>query len=552
MNHSRPNILLAICDDLGYGDLSCHGNPLARTPRLDSLHHDGTRLTRYCSGPLCTAARARLMTGRCDYRTKAIDTYLGRAAIDPRERTVAEILRDAGYQTGLFGKWHLGDTGPSRPHHKGFEEALYHTGGGLQQPANLGRSSYFDPDLMHNGVLTPTQGYCTDVYTDAALAWLEQRHAERPWFCYWATNAPHDPLEIGDEWAQPYRDAGAPEPWARLYGMAANIDHNVGRLLDGLDRLGQAANTIVIFTSDHGPCAGTNVNGVQRYNAGLRGVKCQLYEGGIRVPCFVRWPGRVAAGRDLDRLANPIDWLPTLAQAAGAAVPTDRAIDGVSLLPLLTGQTDPADWPERWLTMQWHRGDQPQSRRHCAVVGQRHKWLCLDGQREELYDLASDPAEQHDLAAAQPALAAELRAVYDAWFADVSTSWAATPDEHYQPVPIPLGSSDENPVGLTRQDWRIDNRRESWDCDNPGWWPVRVEHPGPYRLTIDLPPGAEGTLTARCGGWQVQRLVPRGIATLAFEAVELPLGEQRFEIMIDTADGVLGPRCARLARLPLA
>lgn len=544
MRHRTPNLLLVICDDLAYGDLHCHGNPWTRTPHLDRLHHEGTRLTRYCSGPVCTPARACLMTGRHAYRTRAIDTYLGRSTIDPEERTLAEVLRDAGYATGLFGKWHLGDTYPSRPHDKGFAEALYHTGGGLQQPGNIGRRSYFDPDLMHNGRLRPCRGYCTDIFADAALEFID-RHRAEPWFCYLATNAPHSPFEIGENWVEPYRVDSLPEKWARVYGMVENIDHNVGRLLAQLDRLGLAEDTIVLFTSDHGPCGSAMVDGQHRFNAGLRGFKGELYEGGVRVPCLLRYPRAVPAGRDLDRLAAPIDWLPTFAGACGARTPDDRPIDGADLWPLLRGTVAPSDWPDRTIGMQWHRGDVPEKFRNAALLGQRWKWYSPhQSGRDELYDITADPGETHDLAATHPELVSRLREAYEAWFEDVSSTRGAGPAENYAPPPIHLGSAHENPTALTWQDWRLyDPGHEGWSAELPGWWPVRIETTGEYRITVDLTPVAQPqTLVFRCGEASLERPLLPGLETTALERVTLAEGEARLECYQRVGDAILGVR----------
>lgn len=550
MSTRRPNLLFVICDDLAYGDLSCHGNPYTQTTHLDQLHHDGTRLTHYCSGPLCTPARACLMTGRHAYRTRAFDTYLGRSIIDPDERTLAEVLRDAGYKTGLFGKWHLGDTYPSRPCDQGFNETLWHTGGGLQQPGNPGRNSYFDPDLMRDGKVEPTTGYCSDVYTDAALEFVE-RNASEPWFCYLAFNAPHSPFEIGEEWVEPHRTQDIPEKWARLYGMVENIDHNVGRMLAKLDELGLADDAIVVFTADHGPCPSATVDKEIRWNAGLRGLKGTMYEGGIRTAVLLRYPGKFAAGCDLDRLANPIDWLPTFASICGAEVPTDRAIDGVDLSPLLLGQTALSDWPDRLVGMQWHRGDVPQRGRNATMIGQRYKWYSpeLTG-RDELYDLVEDPSESRDISAEHPELVAEYKAAYDAWFDDVCSTRGSSPAENFAMPPIVLDAPDGEPVTLTWQDWRLYGDREGWNERFPGFWPVRVNEAGEFRIIVDLPGFSEDrTLVVKCGSFEVSRPAMTRVTTSAFGCVRLEAGDYNLEAYLEGGDERLGVKQVRVLKL---
>jgi arylsulfatase/arylsulfatase A len=526
----QPNIVFIICDDLAWGDLSSHGNPHCKTPELDRLRADSVRLTRYCSGPLCTPARAALFTGRHPYRTRAIDTYLGRSTIDPDERTLPELLRASGYATGLVGKWHLGDTYPSRPHDKGFQEALYHGSGGLTQPGNRGRNSYFDPDLMRNGQLVRTQGYCTDVFTDACLDFIAA-HRHEPFFAFVGFNAPHTPLHIAEEWLAPYRNSGLPDKWQRLYGMVANIDWNVGRILQRLDTLNLAENTIVVFTSDHGPCTGAQVDGQNRYNGGLRGQKGQMYEGGIRVPCFWRWKGRFPAGRDVDRLANPIDILPTL-----TTPPTDRKIDGRNLMPLLRGE--PVDWPDRSICMQWHRGDVPVRRRNAVNLRQRWKWYRPhESEPEQLFDIEADPFETNDLAAAHPDIVQTMCAEYDVWFDDVSS----TRPENYAPPPIVVGSPHENPTALTWQDWRLYGTEETWSQNNPGYWPVRVEHTGSYSLTIDLvPQETESTLVVQCGDFTKRIPIPSRWVIHAIGDALLRAGTHKFEAYLECAGRRIG------------
>jgi arylsulfatase/arylsulfatase A len=534
-----PNVLLIIMDDLAWGDLACHGNPYTRTPHLDQLHDESVRLTRYCSGPVCTPARAALMTGRHPYRTRAIDTYLGRSCMDPDEVTLAELFRDAGYRTCISGKWHLGDCYPMRAMDKGFEEALVHNGGGLMQPGNFGRDDYFDPELLHNGGITPTDGYCTDVFGDHAAAFIEA-HRDEPWFCYYATNAPHSPFQVPDAWAEPYRQMGLPETWARVYGMVENIDANVGKLRNTIDRLGLTDDTLVIYTSDHGPCGSAAVDGQDRWNGDLRGRKMQMYEGGVKVPCFWSLPDRIAGGRDVDRLANPIDVLPTLATLCGLKVPTGRIIDGVDLLPTLTGDDAPDDWPGRTVCLQWQRGDQPVRYRNAAAIEQQYKWLRPhESQPDELYDLIDDPAEQRNLASEQSEIVERLRGVYDRWFDDVSS----TRPDNYAPPRIVIGTPHENPTVLTRQDWRLyPGVEEAWDTEHPGYWPIRIAEAGRYRVRIAVPnPGQSAMVRFRCGGVERSETITRGWGTptkvVWFDELPLPAGEHDLEAWFNLDGG---------------
>ncbi len=490
----RPNIVLILCDDLAWGDVAAHGNAHLRTPNMDRLHAEGSHLTRYCSGPLCSPGRASVMTGRYHLRTRVLDTYCGRSIIDPDERTIAALLREAGYRTGAFGKWHLGDNYPSRACDLGFEDTLMHLAGGIGQPGdhieNFRRretqNSYFDAVYHRNGVPEQSRGYCTDVFADETIRFIRE-HRDEPFFAYLAPNAPHSPFEIDERWVEPYRRMGVCERHARVYGMVENIDMNVGRVLGVLDELGLAEDTIVIFTSDHGPCGSADDPEAEgesriRFNGGLRGKKGTLYEGGIRVPSLWRWPRRFDAGRDVDRLAHAIDMLPTLLEVAGVPLPDDRVIDGVSLLPLLTGQNEADPWPDREVFMQWHRGNMPVPRRNAAVITQQYKWYSvMEDQEAQLFDLEADPHEQHDLAGAMPDLATAMGSRYEAWLDEVG---ATRGPGTFDPQLIHLGTPHENPTFLSRNDWRLVDQ-EGWQRDDlRGVWHVKVTQGGPYAVTV--------------------------------------------------------------------
>lgn len=491
-----PNILAVMADDLAWGDLGVNGNPVIDTPHLDALAAAGARLTRYCSGPLCTPARASFMTGRYHQRTAAVDTYCGRSMMRADEVTLAHVLERAGYRTGCFGKWHLGDSYPTRAMDFGFQETLTHKTGGIgwpgDHPDNYARrgESYFDPVVFRNGTPERVEGYCTDIFTQATLDFVEA--GEGPFFAYLATNAPHTPLQTPDHLIDKYVNRGINDTHARLYAMVEGIDLAVGRLLARLEDLGRADDTIVIFTSDHGPCPSARwffgpADQQVRWNDGLRGEKGSLYEGGIRVPCLWRWPNHIPPGTQVGGVTSPIDVLPTLADLTGAPLPKTPHVDGLSLATALTtgatdstpaaeaaaaaaeplagtapgGGTTPGSTVEgRRLFMQWHRGDVGERYRNYAVITDRYKLhrpgqsltTPVDSVPDELYDLTTDPAETTNLAADRPEVAAELRAAYDAWFDDVSQD--APPS---RPWPrIVAGAPAESPTVLSRQDWRLD------------------------------------------------------------------------------------------------
>ena len=525
-----PNVLLVMTDDQGWGDLGCHGNEKIRTPNLDRLAAASVEMTRFYVQPVCAPTRACLMTGRYNYRTGVVDTYLGRAMMHADEVTVAEALGKAGYATGIFGKWHLGDNYPLRPIDQGFQTGVWHLGGGMSQPADPPDSrGYFDAIYQVDGQEKRLPGYCTDVFAEACIRFIEASR-DRPFFAYLPTNAPHTPLQVADTYWKPYSEAGLDEQTARVYGMIENIDENVGRILKRLDDLGLADRTLVIFLTDNGP------QQRNRYNGGLRAGKGTVYEAGIRVPLFVRWPGRLQAGRKIDRIAAHIDVMPTLLEVCGAAPPMGRKIDGTSLLPLWTGEA--GRWPDRTLFFQWHRGDVPQMYRDAAAVGQRWKLVMHlkgDEPRFELYDIAGDPGEKQDVADGHPDVVKRLRATYEAWFKDVSAT------RGYDPPRIHLGTEHENPVRLSRQDWR--GPKAGWGGKSLGYWEVHVARPGTYGVTFLFPPAKkERTAVFELGGTKHETQVPAGEDRSTFEQVSLKAGDGRLRARLEGDAQAVGVR----------
>jgi len=536
----RPNVILIMTDDQGHGDLGFHGNPVIRTPNTDALARQSTQFEYFHVSPVCAPTRASLMTGRYNYRTGIVDTYLGRAMMHNDEVTIAEMLSSAGYRTGIFGKWHLGDNYPLRPMEQGFHESLVHFGGGLCQPADPpGGNSYFDPLLSKNGKLTKTKGYCSDIYTDAAIDFIT-KNKNKPFFVYLPFNCPHTPLEVAEKDYMPYMemDLGidkfpaigngimhpkkySKEVTAKIYGMITNIDDNLGRLFARLDALNLRDNTIVIFLTDNGPQQ-------PRYNSGLKMRKGSTYDGGIRVPCFMRWPGKFKAGRKIDRIAAHIDIAPTLLEACGVKRPAKVKFDGRSLMPLLKG--DKAAWPDRTLCFQWHRGDEPEMYRACAARGQRYKIVqplgVVQGQawkpKFELYDMAEDPYEMHDIADKHPEIVARLKADYERWYKDVSGT------RGYAPPRIHLGTAHENPVMLTRQDWR--GPGATWRKDGSGYWEVHVARQGNYDITLicDKDKTADSAFVSLAGVKLQQKVTIEG-GRCTLKSVRLPAGPGRLE-----------------------
>jgi len=430
---AAPNIVFVITDDQGYGDLSCHGNPVLKTPNLDRLHNEGVRFTDFVVSPTCAPTRSALMTGRHEFRNGVTHTILERERLTLKATTLAQMLKSAGYRTGIFGKWHLGDEAEYQPGRRGFDEVFIHGCGGIGQsyPGSCGDApgnTYFSPAILHNNVFEKTDGYCTDVFFNQALSWISKSAGQQPFFAYIATNAPHGPLDVRPEDEARYASAGVASgaspvnrDVAKFFGMIANIDDNVGKLLAKLAELGIEKNTLVIFMNDNGGTVGTRV-----YNAGMRGAKATPWRGGTRAASFWRWPGTLQPA-DVNRLAAHIDVFPTLAEIAKVELsPEVRAqVEGRSLLKLLK---DPqGDWSERQLFThvgRWPKGADPNQSKYSNCGVRTSRWhlvsIAQPGEKNwQLFDLTNDPSERTNLAEKTPQVLAELETAYDSWWQSV-------------------------------------------------------------------------------------------------------------------------------------
>ncbi|MBX3437731.1 MAG: arylsulfatase [Planctomycetaceae bacterium] len=547
-----PNIVLIMSDDQGYGDFGATGNPLIETPNIDAMAARSASMDTFYVSPVCSPTRACLMTGRYNYRTRCIDTYMGRSMMDPDEVTIAEVLRDAGYATGIFGKWHLGDSYPLRAVDQGFEESLIHKGGGLAQPSEPleNQRRYTDAILFHNGEPVESHGFCTDVYFDAAMEFIDQAHAaHRRFFVYLPTNAPHGPFhDVPTELYEHYRkkDFSLLEPadgntdrrpadgdtLARIAAMITNIDQNVGRLFDHLGQMGITDNTIVIYMVDNGP-------NTQRYVGPFRGNKSNVYDGGIRSPFWMHWPAQLAAGAASSVPAAHIDVLPTLLDACGVAPPEGVDLDGRSFLPLLRGES--AERPERYLAIQSHRGNVPVRYHQFMIRDNRWKLLHasgfgneqFDGEPQfELYDLLADPGERVNLVAQHPAEAQRLQQAYDAWFDDVSQSRS----DNYAPPRILVGTSHENPTILTQQDWRIETKGDA------GHWDIQVTDAGDYDVTLLFNrPLDDGVAQIAFNDRVTNQQVKAGTTSVVFPKVSLAAGDATLEAIATKGDARRAP-----------
>lgn len=421
---SRPNIIMVITDDQGMGDLSCMGNEIVRTPHIDRFYEGATRFTDFQVSPTCAPTRAAMMSGRFPFKVGVTHTILQRERMALDVFTIPQALQSAGYVTGLFGKWHLGDEHEYLPQSRGFDEVLMHGAGGIGQtnlgdfPANS-KNVYFDNVLLHNDTVVQTKGFCTDVFFDAAEGWIQQQNeANQPYFAYISLNAPHGPMFAPDAYKKRFLNAGYDEGTAARYGMVENIDDNFGHMMSLLEKWDALKNTLVIFMTDNGmSMKAMMVNGekVIPFNANLRGRKNSPNEGGTHVPAFWQWKGVLGEGVDIDALVAHIDLYKTFAELAGAQLPAEmQTLDGRSLVPLL--KSPEVDWADRELF--FHCGRWPEGKRDkfkfqkCAV--RTEKWRFTNNQ--QLYDIENDPSETINVATKYPEVVQMLRQSYDQWW----------------------------------------------------------------------------------------------------------------------------------------
>jgi arylsulfatase A-like enzyme len=468
----RPNVVVLLADDQGWGDLSINGNTNLATPRIDSLASDGAMLDRFYVSPVCSPTRAEFLTGRYYPRGGVYGTMARAERLNLDERTIAETFRAAGYATGAFGKWHNGSQGPYHPNARGFDEFYGITSGH--------HAHYLDAPMDHNGRTVRGRGFIVDDLTDRALAFIEQQR-RRPFFVYLPFNTPHSPMQVPDRFYAKFARAELtlrdrePEQEDLAHTRAAlamveNIDWNVGRLLDRLEQLGLARNTVVLYFSDNGP------NG-RRWNGDMKGRKGAVDEGGVRAPFLIRWPGRIRAGLRVPQIAAAIDLLPTLADLAGIPLIGTKPLDGQSIAPLLLGTT--TAWPDRRLF----------SFRIQGQVSVRTQQYRLDP-AGALFDLAADPGQYTNIAAQHPALVAELRAAAAAMKREVID--ARGPDD--RPLPVGWGTvtilpaGDATVAGAVKPSNRFNNASyfTAWsETSGVVTWEVELMQAGDYEAVIE-------------------------------------------------------------------
>ena len=475
----KPNVIFILTDDQGYGDLACHGNPWIKTPNLDKLHAESVRFTNFHVGTTCAPSRSGLMTGKYCNKVGVWHTVNGREILREGETTLAEKMKTAGYKTGIFGKWHLGDNYPFRPQDRGFDEVLIHGGGGVGQQPDYWENDYFDDTYFHNGKPQKYKGYCTDVWFSEALKFIKA-NKNKPFFCYLPTNAPHGPYNIADKYSNPYKNnPNIPNP--NFYGMITNIDENIGRLREELKKMGIDKNTILVFMTDNGTAAGVKFgkNGevVSGYNADMRGIKGSPYDGGHRVPFFINWPdGKISSGKDITNLTAYIDVMPTLLDLCG--INAEVKMDGTSLKPLINDSA--RNWLGRTLFTDTQREEQLIKWKQPAIM--TDDWRLVG--KDELYDMTRDASQKTDVAAQNPGVVQTLKAAYETWWADVSQN----ADEY---ASVKIGTKFENPVCLNSHDLHVEKGLPTFSQylvreakGENGFWAVDITRTGTYEIEL--------------------------------------------------------------------
>ena len=416
-----PNVVIVLTDDQGFGDVASHGNELVDTPVHDRLAREGARFDRFYVSPVCAPTRASLLTGRYHLRTGVHGVTRGHEIMRDDEVTIAELLKQNGYATGAFGKWHNGSQFPHHPNGQGFDEFLGFCAGHW--------NNYFDTTLDHNGKMVPTKGFIIDAVTDAAIEFIEENKL-KPFFCYLPYNTPHTPWQVPDEYFQKYMAKGIEDPKiACAYAMVENIDYNMGRVLAKLEQLKIADDTMFIFLTDNGP------NGA-RFNANMKGRKGSAHEGGVRVPLFIRYPARIKPGTVVKPITAHIDLLPTLMDYCGITKYKTKPLDGKSLVGLING--DQAAWPRRTLFTAWGGT----SLRGSKKAVRTERWRAVDERRGwELYDMKTDPHQTKNLAGDQPKRLAKFKDQFESWFKEATSNG-------FSSIPIHVGHEGRDQVVL--------------------------------------------------------------------------------------------------------
>lgn len=474
----KPNVIVILTDDIGYGDLGCHNNPFIKTPNIDKLYSKSVRFTNFHVSPTCSPTRGALLTGRYPNAIGSWHTINGRNLLFDDERTMGDLFAENGYKTGFFGKWHLGDNYPYLPKDRGFQETLIHGGGGTSQTPDYWSNNNFDDRYWRDGKVEKFSGYCTDIWFNEAEKFI-YKHRKKPFLAFISTNAAHAPFHVEKKYSDLYKRKGENILSAAFYGMISNIDENIGKLVLFLEENNLKENTILIFTSDNGTAKGFSESSKKGFNSGMRGIKGSVYEGGCRVPFFINWPkGHLEGGRDIGNLTAHIDLLPTLAELCHfKKVKQGKMVHGKSLVPILYGKSD--NWADRTIVIDSQRVHIPIKWRNSSVMNKN--WRLING--KELYDIERDLLQKNDLSNQFPKIVLKLRKEYDKWWEMVKSSKIAS---------IPIGVKNEDEIRLTSHDWYMEKNDNSVWSQNQvregvaksGFWIIDVKSAGDYSIAL--------------------------------------------------------------------
>jgi arylsulfatase A-like enzyme len=480
-----PNVIVVMTDDQGYGDIAAHGNPFIETPNMDKLHVKSVRLENFHVAPTCSPTRASLMTGKYNHRVGVWHTVIGRERIRSSELTMADVFKENGYATGMFGKWHLGDDYPFRPSDRGFEQSVIHLAGSVNQMVDYWDNDRMNDTYFNNNKPKKYSGFSSDVFFDQAISFME-RNKEQPFFAYIPTSAPHGPNNVLQEWADKYLQKGLSEDVSNFYATIERVDYNLGKLVKFLKESGLEQNTILVFLTDNGTTMPNDHN-----KAGMRGNKGQVYEGGHRVPCFIYWPEKgLIGGMEYHELTSVMDLLPTFIDLCDLELSTDIKFDGQSLEPMLLDEEPNID--DRYLLVEQQRIPNPVKWKKCVVIN--NEWRLVNG--KELYNMETDFGQKEDIANENPKIVQQLRRKYEEIWDDISTK----DDEYHRLI---LGSSEDPETLLTAQDWYWENNDDKQNLVvgqstvregkiSNGSWPIEVEREGEYAFELRRWPKESG------------------------------------------------------------
>ncbi len=520
-NTARPNVILILTDDQGYGDVECNGNPYIKTPNYNRLHNEGVYLTDFHTDALSAPTRAALMSGKYSPRTGVWATIKGRNIMHADQVTMAECFQQGGYSTALFGKWHLGENYPYRPMDRGFDEAYYHGGGVIGEAPDYWNNTYFGGSYLHNGEPEQTDRFCTDYWFDKVIEYTAVER-DNPFFVYLPLNAAHDPFDVDERYFNHYLEAGVPLSAAKQYGLIENIDENLGRLRDHLAKLDIEDNTLIIIMGDNGATGGYNV-----YNAGMRDKKGQAYDGANRNFCFIYWKdGGIVGGREIETLSSHIDLLPTLGAICGFEHPNAKDLDGVDISPIILGKKSGYDY-DRVICVNNQQLYTPRKYKDMQVMTSQYR--LTRSQRDNilmLTDIKRDPSQSVNLIDSLPDVASRLKEEYEHWWEHIS--------ERFDEVAYNYIGGEQQRVTLTCHSWH-DTKEMTYGqihvregVKDNGYLPVRACKSGRYRFRLSRWP--EEAQTPICAGLPAvdnipyASTLPQGVA-LDIKSISCKIGD---------------------------